>query len=515
MPSATATAGAGWPFAFSLSLDRESATPLYRQIAATLERAIATGEIPVGARLPPERTLAVALGIDRTTVIAAYRELAAAGLIEARVGRGTTVVRPPAAPDAAAPVPVDWARLLTPTVTEDPLLDELGALGARPDVISLAAGVPAPEFYPIATFRALLNEALGSRGEGLLQYCPPEGLDALRAAIASRLHAAGAISSPDRILICAGSQQGLYLLSRALIEPGDTVVVEAPTYHGAILVFRAAGATIVPVPADKHGMDVDRLADLLSRRPVKLIYTLPTFQNPTGATLPLDRRQRLLALARRHGVPIIEDDPYGALRYDGEAMPSLLALDRAAAPNVIYLSTFSKMLFPGFRLGWIAAPPPVVSRLAWLKSLVDLDSNPVAQWAIAAYIDRGALDQHLAELRTVYPARRDALMAALRASAGGGLSLQRPDGGFYLWARLAAGLRAREVLTEAIGQGVAFVPGDLYHVDGGGRDTMRLAFSSLPPEQLALAGHRLGAAIATVAARRGHVATASAGGRII
>jgi DNA-binding transcriptional MocR family regulator len=487
-----------------LELDRQVGAPLYRQIADGIRRQIADGQLPAGTRLPPERTLATGLGVDRSTVIAAYRELTAEGLVEAHVGRGTTVSQPlPADTAGVNPArPIDWPQLLTPTFDEDPLLDELGSLAGRTDLLSLASGVPAPEHYPIAEFRALLDEALGAGGEGLLQYCPPEGLHQLRAAIAARMTSRGSAVAPERVLICAGSQQGLYLLARALLEPGDTVVVESPTYHGALLVFRAVGARIVALPIDRQGLDTDRLRDLLGRRPVKLIYTLPTFQNPTGVTLSLDRRHRLLALARQHGVPIVEDDPYGELRYSGADLPSLHSLDHTAGGSVIYLSTFSKMLFPGFRLGWIVAPEPVIARLAWVKALVDLDSNPLAQWAVAEYLGQGRLDAHLERLRSVYPAQLDALATALERSAGPALTSQRPTGGFYLWLRLAGGLRAREVLIEAIPRGVAFVPGDVYHVDGGGRDTMRLAFSGLTPDQLTEAARRLGEAVRAVAGRQ-------------
>ena len=493
--------------ALGLRLDRASGVPLYRQIADALWGGVAGGVLPAGTRLPPERSLAAALGVDRTTVVAAYRELAAAGLIEAHVGRGTTVVGPPPVAPAAgvAPArPLAWGQLFAaPTAVEDdPVLAELAVLPDRPDVVSFAAGVPAPEHYPIAEIRALLDEALGAGGEGLLQYCPPEGYGPLREAIAARLAARGARVGADRVLVCAGSQQGLYLLARALVEPGDAVAVEAPTYHGALQVFRAVGARLVPLPADRDGLDPDRLDDLLGRRTVKLIYVLPTFQNPTGATLALDRRQRLLAAARRHGVPLVEDDPYGELRYDGTPLPPLLALDPSAGGPVVHLSTFSKTLFPGFRLGYVVAPPPVIERLAWVKALVDLDSNPLAQWAVAEYLGRGGFDAHLARVRRVYPARRDALAAALAREAGDALTWRLPEGGFYLWARLAGGLRAREVLAEAIPSGVAFVPGDLFHADGGGRDGMRLAFSGLPPDRLAEGARRLGVAIAAVAARR-------------
>src|SRR5690606_36004595 len=218
-----------------------------RQIAGGIRRQIATGHLAAGTRLPPERTLAAALGVDRSTVIAAYRELGADGLVAAHVGRGTTVSQPLPAAAGVTPVrPLDWPRLLPPAVEQDPLLDELGALSDRSDIVSFASGISAPEFYPIAEFRSLLDQALGDRGEGLLQYCPPEGLPRLREAIADRMTSRGAPVSPGRVLVCAGSQQGLYLLARALLEPGDTVVVEAPTYHGALLVFRSVGARVVP-----------------------------------------------------------------------------------------------------------------------------------------------------------------------------------------------------------------------------------------------------------------------------
>lgn len=512
LPSAPTTAPAD---DLGLRLDRAARTPLYRQIERGVRGAITAGTLPVGSRLPPERTLAAALGVDRTTVVGAYRELAAAGLVAAHVGRGTTVAAvpgggergaggefaPPSLP-APHPAPLLWGQRFAARPDEDPLLGDLGALAARPDVVSFVAGVPAPESYPTGAFRTLLDEALGAGGEGLLQYCPPEGYGPLREAIAARLAGRGAPVGAGRVLVCAGSQQGLYLLARALIEPGDVVAVEAPTYLGALQVFRAAGARLVTIPADRDGLDPDRLGELLARRPVKLIYALPTFQNPTGVTLSLARRERLLALARRHAVPVIEDDPYGELRYDGAEIPSLLALDPGPDSPVVYLSTFSKVLFPGFRLGFVAAPPPVVERLAWEKTLVDLDSNPLAQWAVAEYLGRGLLDAHLAAVRRVYPARRDALAAALTREAAEHLTWRLPEGGFYLWARLAAGLRAREVLAEGAAAGVAFVPGDLFHADGGGRDALRLAFSALPPDRLADGAARLGAALRAVAARR-------------
>ncbi len=491
-----------------LTLDRRVATPLYRQIADGVRRGIADGALPLGSRLPPERTLAAELAVDRTTVVAAYRELAAEGLVSAHVGRGTTVCAPRLSgrPTTVPVQPLSWEQSFTRTIDDDPVLAELASLATRPDVISFAAGIPAPEHYPTADIRQLLDEALGDEGKGLLQYCPVEGFAPLRAAIATRMTARGAAVRPEQVLVCSGSQQGLYLLARALLEPGEMVGVEAPTYYGALQVFRAVGARIVTIPADRDGPDPDRLDALLSRRPIKLLYLLPTFQNPTGATLSLERRQRILAVSRRHQIPVVEDDPYGELRYDGTPLPTLAQLDPGSG-SVVYLSTFSKALFPGFRLGWIMAPPAVIARLAWMKGLVDLDSNPLAQWAVASYLERGLLDRHLDRVRQVYPQRRDALVTALAREAGHHLTWDLPEGGFYLWARLAGGVRAREVLAEALAAGVAFVPGDLYHADGGGRDAMRLAFSGLPPDVLDEGARRLAGAIRTVVERRASART--------
>lgn len=486
-------------------LDRASGVPLYRQIESAMRSRIAAGALPINARLPPERVLAAALGVDRTTVVAAYRELAADGLIAGHVGRGTRVAARETG-DGGGTVSgaagVDWPRLLALRDEEDPILGTVAALASRADVISFAGGVPAPESYPADAFRAILAEAFDAGGPALLQYSPPEGLSSLRRVLAERMAMRGMPVPASNVIVCAGSQQGLYLIARALVEPDDVVVVEAPTYVGALQVFRSVGARIIAVPTDQHGMDVERLAEVIRRRSVKLIYTLPTFQNPTGATMPLARRERLLALARRHGIAVVEDDPYGEIRYEVERVPSLLELDHGKGSPVIYLSTFSKVLFPGFRLGWVAAPNPVIERLAWVKALVDLDTNPLVQWSVAEFVRRGMLDEHVQRLRELYPKRRDRMMAALERQLGDALPAREPGGGFYVWGRLANGLRARDVLTEAESAGVAFVPGEVFHTDGGGRSGLRLAFSAVALDEIDEGVERLAKAVEAASERR-------------
>ncbi|MDI3340047.1 MAG: PLP-dependent aminotransferase family protein [Sphaerobacter sp.] len=438
-----------------------------------------------------------------TTVVNAYRELAAEGLVVGHVGRGTIVVGATGdGADGGHARGIPWSQLFTGVteVMNDPLLRDTMLVSARSDVISLATGIPSPDLYPIETIRALLDEALHAAGQELLQHCPTEGYPPLRAALAEWTAGEGQPVAPDQVLIVAGSQQGLYLLARALLEPGDLVAVESPTYLGALQVFRAAGARLLPIPVDEHGMRVGLLEDLIGRRRPKLIYTLPTFQNPTGATMSLERRQRLLALAARYQVPVVEDDPYGALRYDGRPIPPLHALDTHG--TVIYLSTLSKILFPGFRIGWIAAPRPVIERLALMKQIVDLDTNPLAQWAVWAFLDRGLLGQHVARLRQIYPRRRDRMLAAIERHCAGMLTCERPAGGLYVWGWLADGLRARDLLPEAARRGVAIAPGSSFHPDGTGESTLRLNFTLPREEEIDVAIARLGEAIAALRASR-------------
>ena len=486
-----------------LTLDRKSSVPVYRQIEQGITTGIRSGRLRAGLRLPPERALAGQLGVDRTTVVAAYRNLAAAGWVAPLVGRGTVIAGVPRADGEPEPARLvfDWDTALTAQPDDDAILDDLATAALRPGTLSLASGVPAAEGYPIAEFRSLLGDALRQGGEALLQYAPAEGLAALRDQIAAMMRGRGAAVESDGVLVCAGSQQGLYLLARALVAPGDAVAVEAPTYLGAISVFRAADAHLVPLPMDRDGVDPLRLEALLARRRITLIYLLPTFQNPTGATLSLARRRQILAIAARHGVPIIEDDPYGQLRYEGEAVPSLFEL---AGPDggVAYLSTFSKVLFPGFRVGWVAGAAALIARLRAEKALVDLDSNATVQAAVAEYLALGLLDEHLQRVRPVYRERRDALIDGLTETGPVPATWRVPAGGFSLWIELESGLRARDVLRAALAEGVSFVPGDVFHVDGGGRSALRLSFSALTPDELREAGRRLAGAIRAEAARR-------------
>jgi DNA-binding transcriptional MocR family regulator len=472
-----------------LELDRGSPTPLHLQIAQQIRRSILKGELAEGSRLPPTRKLAEMLGVNRSTVVQAYNKLWAEGLIESHVGRGTVVRRA----EATVEFPISslpWETFLaTHSEAIESSIRELMRLFAQEDVISFAAGVPAPEHYPLEELTELFHKVLMQEGRRLLERCAVEGRPRLREWIAEEL--AGGIS-PNEILIVTGSQQGLYLLAQALLEPGDSIVVEAPTYMGALSGFRAVGARLIGVPIDEMGMDLDMLERVLARTQPKFIYTLPTFQNPSGTTLNLERRRRMLELAYRHHVPIVEDDPYSLLRYEGESLPSLKALD--AHGYVIHLSTFSKVLFPGLRVGWLAAPKRAIERLAPLKRVMDLFTNAPAQAVLYELGRRGLLERHLERVREEYRKRRDAMAQALERYCPK-LRFGLPEGGYYIWSRLPRGVWGRALLREAAREGVTFLPGEFFFADGQGQEWVRLTFVSQPPEVIEEGIRRLSQAL--------------------
>jgi 2-aminoadipate transaminase len=323
-----------------------------------------------------------------------------------------------------------------------------------------------------------------------LQYSTTEGDPALRAAVADRLTARGLPTRADELLITSGSQQALTLIATVLLEPGDTVLVEEPSYLAALQAFQLAGAAVVPVPCDDDGLDPEAAAALAERHGARLLYTIPTFQNPTGRTLPLERREALVALARSGGFWLLEDDPYGELRYRGEGLPTLAALD----DRVLSLSTLSKIAAPGLRIGWVRAPEPLRSPLTIAKQAADLHSSTVDQAAAARWLDAIDLDARVAQLRLVYGARRDALLDGLAGALPPGSSHNHPDGGMFVWARLPGGWDAAELLDRALVHDVAFVPGFPFFAGPPEAATLRLSFTAHGPEEIAEGLRRLKAA---------------------
>ena len=379
---------------------------------------------------------------------------------------------------------------------------ELLKLTEKPDIISFGGGLPAPDVFPVDDFAAACDRVLHEFGAQALQYGTTEGYLPLREMIARHTARYGIKITPDNILITSGSQQALDLLGKVFINPGDRILVEEPTYLGALQAWSAYGAEYVTVPMDEDGMITDVLEEALRAGP-KFIYVLPNFQNPTGVTLSVERRQALLELADRYGVPIIEDDPYGQLRYEGNHLPSVVTLDgqfreSGSMPyrgNVIYLSTFSKTLSPGIRLAWVVAPQEVIRKLVQAKQGADLHTATFNQM-VAYEVSRGGfLDRHVWMIRRVYGERRNIMLEAIEDFFPKGVRWTHPQGGLFLWGMLPEGMLSRQVLEKAIEQKVAFVPGDSFYARGGGENTMRINFSNATPEKIRIGIERLGSVI--------------------
>ena len=371
------------------------------------------------------------------------------------------------------------------------VIRELLKFTEQPDIISFAGGLPAPEVFPLKEFQEACNQVLTDHGPQALQYSTTEGYLPLREMIARHNARYSVRVTSDNIMITSGSQQALDFIGRLFINRGDYVVVESPTYLGALQAWNAYGAQYISVPSDEDGMIVDQLEEALRIGP-KFIYVLPNFQNPSGSTMSLERRKRLVLLADQYGVPIVEDDPYGQLRYDGEHIPSVATLDSRYrnedngeyTGNVIYLSTFSKLLAPGLRLAWVIAPPQVIRRLVMTKQAADLHTSSFNQHVAYEVAKGGFLDEHVKVIRATYKERRDVMLELMDELFPSDVRWTRPQGDMFLWGMMPENVDAAEVLKVAIDRKVAFVPGAAFHPNGGGKNTMRLNFSFSSPENI-------------------------------
>ncbi|MEU1663462.1 PLP-dependent aminotransferase family protein [Streptomyces sparsogenes] len=379
------------------------------------------------------------------------------------------------------------------SVAGSPVRDIL-ALTARPEVISFAGGLPAAELFDTEAIRAAFDRVLTESPREALQYSTTEGDPGLRAATAGRLTARGLPTDPDELLVTSGSQQALSLLATALLEPGDVVLVENPTYLAALQCFSFAGARIVSVPSDEDGLDPAALDALVERERPKFLYTIPTFQNPTGRTLPAERRRAVAEIAERRGLWIVEDDPYGELRYAGESVP-WIASHPEAADRTVLLGSFSKIMTPGLRLGWLRAPAVLRRACVIAKQAADLHTPTVTQMAVARYLADTDLDARLTRVRDAYGERRDALLAGLGDALPEGSRWNRPEGGMFVWASLPEGYDATERLRVAVEHDVAYVPGAPFYPGEPDPTTMRLSFVTHTPDEIAEGLRRLAKAL--------------------
>jgi 2-aminoadipate transaminase len=376
---------------------------------------------------------------------------------------------------------------------------DLMAITARPEVISLAGGLPDTSTFPPQTFAAQMTRIAQESAAQALQYGPTEGFEQTKDCILQVMGAEGMLPDPDDVIVTTGGQQAIDLISKTLIDPGDPVICEAPTYPGAVPVFCSYQADVIQVECDEDGMRVDELESVLrglaktGRRP-KFVYSVPSFQNPAGVTLSFARRRRLVELAHEHEVLLVEDNPYGLLRYEGEPLPPLYQLD--GGDYVIYLGTFSKILSPGIRLGWAVAPPPVMEKIVLGKQASDLCTSTLTQYFVHEYFADGRWRDYIASLVEIYRARRDVMVDSLRKHFPPQASWTHPEGGLFVWATLPDYIDSGDLLAKALRENVAFVPGQAAYVDGRGHNSMRLNFSGVGEADIREGIRRIGKVVA-------------------
>jgi DNA-binding transcriptional MocR family regulator len=436
------------------------------------------------------------LGVHRTTVANAYAELESEGLIQGHVGRGTYIkgngnglkLTPPAPPVLNGSEGIRWELLFADERGEE-ALSRLTA-SAPENALSFVMARPAEEYFPVEELQTCVNAVLRREATDVLNLGPSDGYGPLKEALIEQLRGDGIPAKDENLLITDGCQQSLDIISKAFVRPGDSVILENPTYPGAMAIFHGARARCLgvpirtrPEPGTTLGLDLEALEATLAANRVKLIVLTPDFQNPTGTSMPLASRRKLLELAGRHQVPVVEDHIYARLHSRDERVPSLKQLDRANI--VIHIDSFAKVAFPGLRVGWIVAPATAIERLRIVKQTTDLHTDQLAQATLAEFLRRGLFTKHLAKMRKVYTSRLSALDEALRKHMPEGTRWTRPDGGMCLWLELPPGFDASELLIHAKERGVLFAPGRYFYVQNPLPNTLRLGFAGLDEKQIA------------------------------
>jgi 2-aminoadipate transaminase len=378
---------------------------------------------------------------------------------------------------------IEFARRMEKVRASD--IRELLKLTDKPGMISFAGGLPAPEMFPVERLKAIGQKVLETSGAEALQYAATEGFTPLREKIAERMNRRyGTCLEERNILVTSGAQQGLDFTGKIFLNEGDVVLCESPTYLGAINAFNAYGPTMLEVPTDNDGMLPDQLEEILNRvGNIKMIYTIPDFQNPSGRCWSLERRIRFMDIVQKRNIPVLEDAPYSELCFEGKMLPSLKSLDKVGC--VIYLGTFSKVFCPGMRIGWVAADEKILEKYVLVKQGADLHSANINQRNLSMYMDMYDLDEDIEKICTVYKGRRDAMHSAIVKEFPEGTRFTYPRGGLFTWVELDENIDTRELLVESLENNVAFVPGDSFFPNGGGRNTMRLNYSNMPEDKIA------------------------------
>lgn len=377
------------------------------------------------------------------------------------------------------PTPINWQFAKRAEQLQSSVIREILKITMRPDIISFAGGLPSPETFPVEHMKAAFDTVLSNQGKIALQYGPSDGYAPLREWIANSLSIDGATITPDQVLMVSGSQQALDLLGKVLIEDDSKVLVETPSYLGALQAFSVYQPRFVSIPTDDYGLlpeEVEKIAD-----GARLLYALPNFQNPTGRTLSVERRIALVETCARLGLPLIEDDPYGALSYRGEPLPKMLTMNPS---GVIYMGSFSKVLTPGIRLGYVVAPVPLIRKLEQAKQAADLHTSQLTQMVVYEAIKDGFLDKHIPSIRTLYANQCQVMLDALTEFFPASVKWNKPEGGMFIWVTLPKHIDCMQLLEEAIEQKVAFVPGAPFYANEPEKNTLRLSFVTVPPEKI-------------------------------
>jgi DNA-binding transcriptional MocR family regulator len=450
-----------------IRLDNQSGESLYRQLYGKLREAIVNHRLTRGEKLPPTRELANALRLNRTTVAAAYELLESEGLIRGQVGRGSFV---------QGTGPLDWQALM-------PAAEEVWSPPASNARISFAASRPPEMLFPLTEFRETCREVMDSSAAAeILQLGPPGGYAPLRRYLLHQARKCADAGPEDEILITSGCQQAFDLIQRVLASRGEIVLLEDPVYPGLRNVFTRGGARVIGVPVGEHGADLDGLAKAIEQERPRLVVLTPNFQNPTGTTMPEAARQNVLAVARRAGVVIVENNLCGELRYRGTPIPSIKKLDPSG--NTVLLSSFSKIAFPGLRVGWVIGPRHFMARLTEAKQACDLHSDQLSQAVLLRFAESGRLAAHRQRMLKIGIQRLDACLEACAKHLPAGSGFTRPEGGMNIWVRLPEPLDASNVATRAAAEGIGFLPGQYFAVSRPQRRGLRLSFAGLEPAQI-------------------------------
>lgn len=372
---------------------------------------------------------------------------------------------------------------------------ELLKLTEKPEVISFAGGLPAPELFPVEEMKEISRLVLEESGKEALQYTTTEGFGPLREQIAERMNRKLKTDiSKDDLIITSGSQQGLDFAGKIFLNEGDVVLVESPSYLGALNAFKSYCPTFIEVPTDNNGMIVEELEKILeSTENVKMIYVIPDFQNPTGKTWSMERRNKFMDVINKFEIPVVEDNPYGELRFEGEVLPSLKSMDEKGL--VIFLGSFSKIFCPGYRIGWVCASPQILSKFVFVKQGADLQASTISQREVSKFIEVYDLDAHVEKIKTVYKKRRDLMLSTIKEYFPEGIEYTHPEGGLFTWIELPSHLDARKIMEKCLENNVAYVPGGSFFPNGGKENTFRLNYSNMPDEKIVEGVKRLAEAL--------------------